>query len=335
CQNEHSECSAAVPNFKAPTRLLELSDGHVRLRDADELETAPAYATLSHCWGALNVFKLKQDTLRSFKDTIPIDNLCKTFQDAIIVTQAVGLKYLWIDSLCIIQDSPSDWFGESSQMSEVYGNSTVNIAATHASDGSHGLFTSRSVSTISRRYAATNTGKTYEFADHDFHYATPVETYKRCLTKAPLTGRAWAFQERYLARRTLHFTSEQIFFECRHHVACETWQCGNAGFRHFNINLPREFDLTAWPRIVEHYSRGQLTFAKDKFVALSGVARRFAARRSDEYIAGLWGTALERSLCWMVVRPENKAIGEQVEEKKRGAYIAPAWSWASASHPIS
>ncbi|KAH8588557.1 heterokaryon incompatibility protein-domain-containing protein [Bisporella sp. PMI_857] len=334
CQNEHSECSAVTPNVKAPTRLLELSGDHVRLRSAQELEITPAYATLSHCWGALKILQLKQDTLLSFKNTIPIDGLCKTFQDAIITTQTLGLKYLWIDSLCIIQDSPSDWSAESSQMAHVYGNSTVNLAATHASDGSHGLFVSRPISVVSRRYATTNTGKTYELSNCDSNAAQPLETYKRCLTKAPLTKRAWVFQERYLAPRTLHFTNEQIFFECRHSTTCETWQCGSRSFLHFEIDFPRQIDFKAWPRIVEHYTQGQLSFQKDKFVAISGVARQFAAKSENEYIAGLWKTMLERALCWMVVRSWDNEIVKEVEEKERKVCIAPGWSWASTSCPI-
>ncbi|KAH8590024.1 heterokaryon incompatibility protein-domain-containing protein [Bisporella sp. PMI_857] len=247
CQNEHSECSAVTPNVKALTRLLELSGDHVRLRSAQELEITPAYATLFYCWGALQILQLKQDTLPSFKNTIPIEKLCKTFQDAIIATQTLGLKYLWIDSLCIIQDSPSDWSAESFQMAHVYGNSTVNLAATHASDGSHGLFVSRPISVVSRSYATTN---------------------------------------------------------------------------------------TAWPRIVERYSQGQLSFEKDKFVALSGVVRLFAAKSKKEYIAGLWKTMLERALCWIVVRSWDSEIVKEVEEKKRGVCIALGWSWAFTFCPI-
>lgn len=65
-----------------------------------------------------------------------LSDLPPLFQDAIIITRQLGLRYLWIDSLCIIQDSLRDWETEAAKMASIYQNSYVTISATDASNGS-------------------------------------------------------------------------------------------------------------------------------------------------------------------------------------------------------
>jgi hypothetical protein len=197
CTSTHPECHRAKA-AKLPTRLIQLFDnGGIRLYARPEINSRLEYVTLSHCWGTFETLKLTKSNVDTFRESIPIENLCKTFQDAILATRALGFKYLWIDSLCIIQDDDVDWRQESALMSEVYGNAIVNIAATNAKDSSVGLFSQRDVSRSARQYVRTNTSKTYELLDSRVYY--------RCLDKTPLSSRAWVFQERYLAKRTIYF----------------------------------------------------------------------------------------------------------------------------------
>ena len=117
-----------------PTRLLDLNyrNGIDDLR----LDVSPAnapYVTLSHCWGSNDCLKSSQfttGTLDEVTKSILITSLLHNFQDTVIVIiRVLGVRYLWIDSLCIIQDSESDWQRESSRMTEICRNSVANIAA--------------------------------------------------------------------------------------------------------------------------------------------------------------------------------------------------------------
>jgi hypothetical protein len=266
--------------------------------------------------------QLTKSNIDALHQEIPVDSLCKTFQDAIIVTQALGLGYLWIDSLCIIQDDEHDWDQESATMADVYGNAVVNIAATNAIDGSAGLFVERSIVRASRQIVRTNTNESYIIMDRF--------SGNRCLDRTPLSRRAWAFQERYLARRTIHFTTEQIFCECRFHTACESFPEGlDTSVRNA---FPTRDSSDEWRKIVEFYSRALLTMPKDKLVALSGVARQFQAKNRDQYCAGLWRKALELDLCWRIDREHPEQPPAQSSALQ---YRAPTWSWACTDYPLT
>jgi hypothetical protein len=110
------------------------------LEITQDWQSTPPYATLSYCSGNLGFIKTSQTNLREFLVKIPYHRLPQTFKDAIRVAQALKIDYIWIDSLCIIQDSDIDWRRESSRMSEVYGNSYINIAASSATDPDQGCF---------------------------------------------------------------------------------------------------------------------------------------------------------------------------------------------------
>jgi hypothetical protein len=267
--------------------------------------------------------QLTKNNIDALHQNIPIDALCKTFQDAIIVTQALELSYLWIDSLCIIQDDEHDWDQESATMADVYGDAIVNIAATNATDGSVGLFVERSTARASRQLVRTNTDRTYTLRDRFLR--------RRCLDRTPLSRRAWAFQERYLARRTIHFTAEQIFCECPHDTACESFPTGGLGISGRNT-FPRGDSSNEWRNIVEYYSRTLLTVPKDKLVALSGVAHQFQAKSRDQYCAGLWRSTLEMDLCWKI---DREHLDQPPIQSSAIQYRAPTWSWACTDYPIS
>src|SRR5256885_7715423 len=132
--SQHSQCSnldhSISDPLQGPTRLIQINEKGIRLCDPRKLPKFPPYATLSHCWGGLDIFHLKKWNRDSLFENIPMDKLCNTFNDAIKVTRALGLSYLWIDSLCIVQDDNDDWRRESALMSDVFTNSVVNIAAT-------------------------------------------------------------------------------------------------------------------------------------------------------------------------------------------------------------
>ena len=177
--------------------------------------TEYSYVTLSHCWGQEGHFKLYHDNLREFKRGIKVSSLPKTYQDATTITKRLNVRYLWIDSLCIIQDDMEDWAMESGRMDSVYTNSVFTIAADHAKDGRSGCFNNRP----SRKYVTidgikhNDTEKTVEaFLFLPGLYSMRGDKVE--LRGEALSARAWAFQERVLSIRALHFCSDQMYYEC-------------------------------------------------------------------------------------------------------------------------
>jgi hypothetical protein len=144
CNESHPQCAAlSTKDFRLPTRLIRVNgptDSLAQVVDTREDLTTGPYITLSYCWGQSITTRLLLANLDEMKTGFPIDSLPKTLRDAIAFTRKLGISYLWIDSLCIIQDSKTDWEAEAIRMGEVYGQSYCNLAATNSSDSDGGLF---------------------------------------------------------------------------------------------------------------------------------------------------------------------------------------------------
>jgi Heterokaryon incompatibility protein (HET) len=316
CGTSHSRCNI-IQERRTPSRLLLLSNDTIKLCLSEELPECPKYATLSHCWGSLVLLNLKKSTIQLFRESVPSEAICKTFEHAIYITRYIGLKYLWIDSLCIIQDDTDDWVRESANMSSVYRGSSLNIAASFAPNGTFGCFVDRGLSDIWRILVRTKVGN-----EEHFFECLPPEMYRRGLTEMPLLQRRWVVQERILAPRMLHFTSTQVFWECFEKVACEVFPTGFPKQRsdiekYFH---KRHFVGSMWPEVVELYSKCKLTYSEDKMVAISGLAQHIKFQTNREYVAGLWREGLESQLCWRRRDPR---------QQRPPLYRAPTWSWAS------
>ena len=137
----------AVDRF-APTRLVQVKVSNyvlesIRLVTQPELRNTKGYLTLSHCWGGANIIQLTKATLGLFHTSIPTTGLPKNFSDALKIVVWLGFEYIWIDSLCIIQDSDLDWQRESQQMGRIYRHSQMTIAAVKSRDSHGGLFSKR------------------------------------------------------------------------------------------------------------------------------------------------------------------------------------------------
>jgi hypothetical protein len=271
CSCSHQHCNSGEGGASAPpTRLLSVTNGQLRLVDMSEYQHQPRYLTLSHCWGKINMITLTRNNKKEFEAVIPHESLCQIFKDAVALTQELEEEYLWIDSLCIIQDDPEDWQREASKMSGVYGGSYLNIAASGASDGSVGLAFDRPKNLLRRiRRYQIKIGKTPFSRWYD---CINPYIYVGSVMKSPLAKRAWVFQERFLAPRTVHFTITQLCWECKSKIACEAYP----------EKLPRSvyYDLVEqdkieelWNHAVLNYSRYDMTFSRDRLLATSGVAK--------------------------------------------------------------
>lgn len=131
CAASHASCAIPIPK-QPPSRLLPIVGSTIHICHTNELDVFPQYATLSHCWGRHAFLTLNKNNLEDFRKAIPLEALSITFKDVIFIAKYLDIKYIWIDSLCIVQDDDQDWPTESALMSDVYGCSYIYIAASGA-----------------------------------------------------------------------------------------------------------------------------------------------------------------------------------------------------------
>jgi hypothetical protein len=344
CTEKHLLCNSGRVSEFMPTRLLELNApqiGFFRIIHTRQTETSRIvpYTTLSHCWGKIDLLKLSNQTEGQLRAGVSNLVLPQTFQDAIQVSLTIGVNYLWIDFLCIYQDSSSDWDKESGLMGAVYSNSVLNIAATSARDGNGGLFSKRRLAL----YQGCRVQSLWTDTTNREWLVQPA-TIERLLLDGPLLYRGWVIQERFLAPRVLHFGATGLYWECRQRDACLSYPDGISGdtlkFRfkslYEKLQVPSDkFDsmvhyteniLHAWGVFVMYYTECDLSMEKDKLVAISGVAKVFQIKCGGmEYLAGLWRQNLVQTLCWYLWNP-----GRRPQE-----YRAPSWAWASIEGPVT
>ncbi|KAK5657170.1 hypothetical protein OQA88_3227 [Cercophora sp. LCS_1] len=194
-----------------PRRVLKISQGGQKVNlHLTKGEKSP-YLALSHCWGSTPPLQTTKANIGAHLHNIPLTFLPRLFLDAITLTSRLGHQYLWVDSLCIIQDSPPDWDRESSLMSSIYTNSALTIAATHAASSSSSLFSASTATPIPLGNATL--------------YARPAtrHIHRHPSPAFPLLTRAWVYQERLLSPRVVHFTPDELSWECNRSIRC---QCG-------------------------------------------------------------------------------------------------------------
>jgi hypothetical protein len=286
-----------------------------------------------------------EERLRS----IPMEILPATFRDAVTITRKLGLRYLWIDSLCIIQDSKPDWEHEAALMASIYKSAHITLAAESASNSHEGILHPRHFSFSPIEIPFTSKAHSIRTS----MYLRPVQDdWEASITgpKSKLCSRAWVLQESMLVPRTLHYGAQQMFWECRSASQAEgdvtPLPSGPRERREWSWSRNKRFlsDLGAgsggddamavedvlymrWNSILENYSARKMTNPSDVFPALAGLASEFNLRLNDQYVAGLWKADLHRGLLWRVVEPETC--------KEATPYRAPSWSWASKVGQIS
>ena len=343
CTNGHIECSTMKATL-LPNRLLKLNafreSMDLKLVELDTLKAVEsvAYTALSHCWGVANEQKqivTKRTNLDERRRCISYEHLSQTFQDAVRITRGLGIDFLWIDSLCIIQDSREDWEREASRMSQTYAGSYCTLAASAASDGSGGC-----------RRSFHNTGMTRSarYVDLDLS-STRVRMFERSpldweseLELGPLRRRGWTLQERELSPRIIHFAENLLLWECRTSKASSElpWFQMNTKDPPAALlyNQPEDADPESrtlelreyWCGVVEDFSQRNVTKQQDRLPALDGLAQTAKQNGRGEYLAGVWKADLPSALLWQVVPDAEKDRCCKLDD-----YQAPSWSWASVA----
>lgn len=233
CYDTHRTCNRLAFKKKAlPTRVIDVGDlssteWHLHV-PSEDFSINQDYCTLSYRWGSAPFLQLTGETLDGMRKGLSDSTLPKTFRDAITITRNLCLRYLWIDSLCILQDNNEDWNRESSRMQTVYTNSMCNIAVTGAIDSDDGCFFTRDPLIIGpcTQYSCWDGFPVQQYL------ITDMFTWEANVSTAPLLKRAWVVQERILAPRILHFGNHQMFWECNELAASESLPDGLRGPMH-------------------------------------------------------------------------------------------------------
>lgn len=281
------------------------------------------YATLSYCWGGLQESQLNAGSEDILKCGISASYLPKTLRDAVQVTWDLGLQWIWVDSLCIRQDSPEDKATEVAQMHLIYANSSVTLSASRASHCRQGFLHQSSLpAPATIRYKLP-------FASPSGMLGSVILSKGR--VGSPIDERGWALQEHLLAHRVLRFTDYQLHWSCGSISMYENGKTGVLPSQHVE-DLDKVYDMYRgiraqdrgcrnWMNIVEQYTCRSLTDGLDKLPAISGIAQAWSRASNDDYLAGLWRSHLPLGLLWTSAQP-----GRQDECQ---AYCAPSWSWAA------
>jgi hypothetical protein len=214
CATSHTRCPPQSEHI-LPNRVIEVGNDSKEPRLVVSNGRLGRWAALSHCWGVASFLKTEMGSLGSHCEALPLGLLPPTFKDAILITRALGLQYLWIDSLCIVQDSPQDWLIESTQMGTIYKNAVVTIAAEGAKDSSVGIV-GCSVNTRKARVDALVRTKCHSRVRNleGSLFVTPLVSKWPTHQKGPLRARGWALQEEVLSPRVLQFTAIHLFWRC-------------------------------------------------------------------------------------------------------------------------
>ncbi|TVY90459.1 hypothetical protein LAWI1_G004505 [Lachnellula willkommii] len=368
CDEAHKLCQEKTSTGKGnmlPKRVLQIDKDKIRLVETKGV--TGKYIALSHCWGKEQILITTRETLDKRMANIELEELPQTFRDAVEVTRSLGLLYLWIDSLCIIQGDPLDWEEQSAVMADIYAMCYLNIAATRSSSGKEGFlgprWTSRDTLTqtmwreertppqirtlevksfpVPTRENSLDHGIRIRLSLNSSHETVQTGRWiRQHIRTAPLLQRAWVHQEWTLSPRTVHFHANEMIWYCEVEQLCEcktldTKTLGGDGWsaskdRIANLGrLEKKEDLHGlWRTIVEDYVLLDLTYESDRLPAISGLASRFS-QYLPEGDGYLAGLWKSDLARDLLWDCGSAGTGGPTRKKVPGPVLAPSWSWAS------
>jgi hypothetical protein len=347
CDENHPPmCHPA--NAPLPRRVIvvtELNDaGDVRLF-APTSPIFERYIALSYCWGSSEddrQIMTTQATLHQHLIRFSFQSLPKTIQDAITVTRRLSIKYLWVDALCIIQDSAIDKQEQIHIMGDIYANAYLTISATSATGCGQGFLEPRRNDTFAVPYRGPDGRISNVF------FSRVIRTYEREQIEEPLNQRAWTLQETMLSKRVVFFGSIQPYWKC----PFASKAGGDPDASHYFVltdlkpllnvyqTTPSVADWSEmfsgayqdWHSLVEDYSRRLLTIKKDKAAAISGLAKKYYTEDDGTYLAGIRESHVHVDLLWSRGKEHAKPkVTAQLQAlfESQTAMRFPTWSWMS------
>ncbi|KKP01075.1 hypothetical protein THAR02_06812 [Trichoderma harzianum] len=352
---------AALKAFYHPTRLIHVTGKResslIRLvennTDADMAEEPQPYLALSYCWGgkppSLTTTKSNYSHL---KTSISYNALPKTYQDTVRIARALGVKYVWIDALCIVQDDVEDWEKESQVMAEIFRNSLVTLIPLRTTSSDEG-FLERNPSikipyhstewNISGSFFLRHMPFSYQFAESALR-GEPSWSDRPLLLEIQASTwhtRGWTFQEDMFAMRKLYIGQLMMHWDSLKPVDIirtedniindkqDRIDKAESSIIHTSTPWRGDYDYQGWYNLMLEYSNKELTYQTDRLPAVSSYADLIASKSGDTYLAGLWEKNLHRGLLWKIHRRWRWTFRQLKGWLKHPPqYIAPSWSWA-------
>ncbi|RYP59861.1 hypothetical protein DL770_010128 [Monosporascus sp. CRB-9-2] len=340
-RTHHAQCPPPQTAAFLPDRVIDCSN----VRNPKIVLTGGnqhgLYVTLSYVWGGQQPMTTTKNIDKYVTEGLQISEFPQTIQDAILVTHNIGQRYLWIDALCILQDSVQDKNRQLGQMRYIYRNAYLTINAACAKSSHEGFlhrFRPQKVPNAKIPYRCPDgmLGSIWIAEQFDTNARDASHSYWDELE--PITYRGWCLQEKLLPPRSLIYASDTLKYYCQTetvnigHALCEPStgrRLPSAAYRPTepNTTKPSESDRVAyrqaWLAVVFMYTFRNISVPSDRLVALAGVAEQFHLVYNDQYLAGLWRRTLLFDLLW----ESSSAIGRPQPRPK--GYRAPSWSWAS------
>ncbi|KAI1313731.1 HET-domain-containing protein [Xylaria venustula] len=345
CDDNHKGCEPPRP-ITLPTRLIDvgtIESPQLRLLETrDERIEGQRYIALSHPWGDEKnhppFSTLRKDPngqgreLAEFKKAMPWGQFPRTFRDAVITTRALNTRYLWIDSLCIIQGEDGDFSEEAKRMEDVFSCAYCVLAASRAT-GQHDGF----LQSIEERKYITFPGD----GVNPFYICENIDNFSGDVLEGSLNTRGWVLQERALARRTIFFTERQAYFECGKGVRCQSLTTmhnnmadflGDPNFPHKAIGVQRGLRIRFFQDLYKQYSRLSFTHIADRPFAIEGLENRLRAAYETDGAFGIFddgpGKGLfHRSLLWQRGEDELDPGLTRIVFPPGRRVAVPTWSW--------
>lgn len=347
---KHVDCGGVPLYTKLPSRLVEVapvgSPGVPYLRITTGLNGS--YLALSYCWGANQPYVLTTKNLEALTGKLEVKLLPRTIKDAIEVTKTLGFKYLWVDALCIMQDSAEaaarhDMYQELATMNQVYQKAVMTIVAACVPSVMDGFIKHRPGSGHSCFDIPCRLGPKRFFVAHIQEHSMYDDRSE------PINTRAWTYQEQLLSPRSLIYASHTLQWQCRT-LTCNlgsSYHCpipsvaprlpsvqnlrlnspeGNQRPQQLSPDIPHP-TLKHWLRIVTSYSTRKSSLPSDKLPALSALAVSYAPIFGPHYLAGIWSRSAVQQLCWR--GPDSRRFFTRPNR-----YRAPSWSWAALDGPV-
>lgn len=366
CLRSHHLCATRKRRkVRPPTRLIDVMPQTESNNPCLCLATQNivSWVALSYCWGGQSDFVLNDRTMGTMIEGIPLSDFPATLRDAIAITRRLGIRHLWIDALCIKQDSEDDWRRESARMRDVYKGATLTLVAANAPSVNTGIFSKRTPKLdlcrlpwsvpYSQGQLPPDQGESVCMRPHIWDQET--EPW-------PIQQRGWTLQEFVLSSRTLSYTKCRMVWQC---FTCHVDEGGRVHQdtvltsrgalqnimakneartplrvvktvprfvkgMYSKIELPRSLQQEPnrhWTTLVHEYTSRNLTKETDVLPGIAGLASELARQTRDSYLAGLWRQELLLGLMWsldpFLVPKNNAPITNSAE------YRAPSWSWAS------
>ncbi|KAK2044256.1 HET-domain-containing protein [Colletotrichum somersetense] len=333
CDSTHHACRRhdGQATSDMPTRLVKVTDP-IRLLNSCTIEPT-RYIALSHCWGQLKEnerFCLYQKNHSDLEAHIDFDRLPKTFRDAITVTRGLGIEYIWIDTLCIIQDDANDWEKESSKMETVFSAAYCTLSAASAASSLQGFLSPRPPRTCVRLRMEDS---------QDLYVCPHIDDFHRDVELAEINTRGWVLQERALSRRSIYYSKTQAYWECGDGIRCETMGrlynskaafLGDANFPRSALEYYRDGRQLLIQDLYERYSALAFTKASDRAVAILGLQERLARAFDTQAAHGTFESYFARSILWR----RDHRLAEMKPITQPAGRRVPSWSWFSKSGRI-